>query len=308
MRRLTRSWSIFRKSLAVINQERKLLIFPLISAFAMFALILLIIAGIGTVAYLVIGSNPEMMQSMAAAAESAESAEEEPGMLVQIVSVAIFAVFYLVTMVLTNFCNVAFYSEIIRGIYGEPVRIGRGFGYALSRFKAIFLWSLLASTVGVILSMLSERAGLLGKLIIRLIGVVWAVASAFAIPALVCDPALDNPFQALKLSAVAIKKTWGESLAGFVGLWIITGMGTILLVLLTALLIAVNVMTGGVPAVMIGSAVVWFIGLVGLFILGYLVMVAEQVYRASLYLYAQYDVVGADFSEDEIAGAFKMKK
>ena len=47
-------------------------------------------------------------QSMAAAAESAESAEEEPGMLVQIVSVAIFAVFYLVTMVLTNFCNVAF--------------------------------------------------------------------------------------------------------------------------------------------------------------------------------------------------------
>ena len=37
-------------------------------------------------------------------------------------------------------------------------------------------------------------------------------------------------------------------------------------------------------------------------------MVAEQVYRASLYLYAQYDVVGADFSEDEIAGAFKMKK
>lgn len=192
MRRLTRSWSIFRKSLAVINQERKLLIFPLISAFAMFALILLIIAGIGTVAYLVIGSNPEMMQSMAAAAESAESAEEEPGMLVQIVSVAIFAVFYLVTMVLTNFCNVAFYSEIIRGIYGEPVRIGRGFGYALSRFKAIFLWSLLASTVGVILSMLSERAGLLGKLIIRLIGVVWAVASAFAIPALVCDPALDQ--------------------------------------------------------------------------------------------------------------------
>lgn len=70
MRRLARSWSIFRKSLAVINQERKLLIFPLISAFAMFALILLIIAGIGTVAYLVIGSNPEMMQSMAAAAES----------------------------------------------------------------------------------------------------------------------------------------------------------------------------------------------------------------------------------------------
>ena len=69
-----------------------------------------------------------------------------------------------------------------------------------------------------------------------------------------------------------------------------------------------TVMTGGVPAVMIGSAVVWFIGLVGLFVLGYLVMVAEQVYRASLYLYAQYDVVGADFSEDEIAGAFKMKK
>ena len=34
MRRLARSWSIFRKSLAVINQERKLLIFPLISAFA----------------------------------------------------------------------------------------------------------------------------------------------------------------------------------------------------------------------------------------------------------------------------------
>lgn len=303
MRKLARSWSIFCKSLAVINQERKLLIFPLISACAMFALILLIFAGIGMAGYLVAGSNPDMAQQMAA-----EAGREAPGLLMQIAGIAIFAVFYLFTMVLTNFCNVAFYSEIIRGIYGEPVRIGRGFGYALSRFKAIFLWSLLASTVGLILSMLSERGGLLGKLILRLIGVVWAVASAFAIPALVCDPTLDSPFQALKLSAGTIRKTWGESLAGFVGLRIITGLGAILLALLTALLFAVNAMTGGAPAVLIGSAAVWFIGLAGAFILGYLVMVAEQVYRASLYLYAQYDVVGADFTEDEIAGAFKMKK
>ena len=49
MRKLTRSWQIFCKSLTLIGKEKKLLIFPLLSACAMLLLLVFIIAGIAGV-------------------------------------------------------------------------------------------------------------------------------------------------------------------------------------------------------------------------------------------------------------------
>ena len=220
MRKLTRSWQIFRKSLTLIGREKKLLIFPLLSACAMLLLFVLIIAGIAGVCYLAVNGSPD-----GAEAAFADTGSEEGNPALNAVVFAIFALVYLFCMTVANFCNTAFFSEIIRGLGGENVSVSRGFGYALYRLKAIFFWSLLASTIGIILSVLERRAGLVGRIVLKLIGVVWAVASVFAVPAIVCDPELSNPFTALKRSASIIRRTWGETLIGFAGLHIITGVG-----------------------------------------------------------------------------------
>ena len=306
MGRLERSWGIFRKSLALMNQERKLLIFPILSFLAGLLLVLLIIAGITGIVWFFL-QNPELAGS-ATGAFAEGGAEDEPSGLFTVVCFVVFAVLYLVTMLLTNFFSVAFFSEIMRGLRGEAVSIGRGFRFALQRFNAILLWSLLASTVGVVLSVLEERAGLIGKLILKFVGVVWAVASVFAIPAIICDVELLNPFKALKRSAQTIRETWGESLIGFVGLQIITGTGVLLFVVGVVLLFLLGHVVGFSVPVLIFLAAMVTLMILGLLVLGYLVGVAQKIYIAALYLYANEESVIGDFTEAEIASAFRPKK
>ncbi len=289
MGKFKRSWHIFMKALDLIMAEKKLLIFPLISAFAMIVLIALIITGLLTWALLT--GDPEAAENTGGSG---------------ILELAVFFVLYLVTMLVSNLCMAAFFSEIFRGLNGDSVEVTRGIRKAFSRFKAIFLWSLLASTVGLILSMLERRAGIIGAIVIKLLGVVWAVASCFAIPAIVCNRDLNNPFQALKYSATAIKRTWGESLIGFVGINMISGVAVFLFFLL--------VIAGVVLGVLANSAVCWILVaimaaalLVALVLFGYLVNVAQAIYRAALYQYAEGMEVVV-FSEEELAGAFRSKK
>ncbi len=288
MGKLQRSWDIFLKSLKLIMAEKKLLIFPLISAFAMILLITLIVAG--TFLWIVLTGDPE-----------AESGGESG-----ILGIVVFFVLYLVTMLVSNLCMAAFFCEIFHGLNGESVQITRGIRDAFSRFKAIFMWSLLASTVGVLLQMLERRAGVIGTIVIKLAGVVWAVASCFAIPAIVRNRELNNPFQALKYSAGAIKRTWGESLIGFVGINMISGIAVFLFILL--------MIAGGVIGFFAESAICWILLafmagslLIALILFSYLVNVAQAIYRAALYQYAEGEMVPL-FTQEELAGAFRAKK
>ena len=288
MGKLQRSWDIFLKSLKLIMAEKKLLIFPLISAFAMILLITLIVAG--TFLWIVLTGDPE-----------AESGGESG-----ILGIVVFFVLYLVTMLVSNLCMAAFFCEIFHGLNGESVQITRGIRDAFSRFKAIFMWSLLASTVGVLLQMLERRAGVIGTIVIKLAGVVWAVASCFAIPAIVRNRELNNPFRALKYSAGAIKRTWGESLIGFVGINMISGIAVFLFILL--------MIAGGVIGFFAESAICWILLafmagslLIALILFSYLVNVAQAIYRAALYQYAEGEMVPL-FTQEELAGAFRAKK
>ena len=302
MRKLTRSWQIFRKSLTLIGKEKKLLIFPLLSACAMLLLLVFIIAGIAGVICFAANGSPEGVQ-----AAFADTGSEEGNPALNAVVFAIFALVYLFCMTVANFCNTAFFSEIIRGLGGENVSVSRGFGYALYRLKAIFFWSLLASTIGIILSVLERRAGLVGRIVLKLIGVVWAVASVFAVPAIVCDPELSNPF-ALKRSASIIRRTWGETLIGFAGLHIITGIGVFLLFLATIAVMALVGAAGGGAVPVIAGLSVGIVLFLCFFAFCYLVSVAEKVYVASLYLYATDRDELNLFDEEELAAAFRSRK
>jgi len=129
--------------------------------------------------------------------------------------------------------------------------------------------------------MLEERVGLIGKWIVRLIGIGWSVASVFAIPIIVMEEER-NPITILKRSAGTLKKTWGESLTGFIG---IQAAGTV--VILLSLLAFVVVTAVGValeaPWLILVFGVLWVCGLFAFF---YTLGVASNVYRGALYLFA----------------------
>jgi len=84
----------------------------------------------------------------------------------------------------------------------------------MNRIGAIFAWSMFAATVGMILRLLAENLGSLGKILIGLIGIVWSVATFFVVPVIAYENV--GPIAALKRSAQMMKEKWGERIgAGF---------------------------------------------------------------------------------------------
>jgi hypothetical protein len=69
-----------------------------------------------------------------------------------------------------------------RAVDGRDTNVAFGIRAAFARMPQILGWTLLSATVGMVLNMVAERLGPLGQLIIRLIGMAWAIATFFAVP------------------------------------------------------------------------------------------------------------------------------
>lgn len=303
MIRMGRSWSIFKISFGLINERKQLLLFPLVSFFATLFLAALILGG-GAAA--LTASGVDIVAWIQEAGKTSAQAQESGQ--TEIIGIVVFAILYLVSMLVATFFNTAFYSEIMKGLKGDDVSVVRGLQFSCSRFGAIFMWALLASTVGVMLKLLEERLGWLGQIIVKLIGLAWAVTTIFAVPVLVHDLEVVNPFQVLKRSAGAIKRTWGESLIGFMGLGALNFLAVVSFILYAILIGAVIVgcQLTGAAAIAVGATIaIAFLGMVACF---YVVGVAEKVYIGSLYVYASENVIPNGFSEELMANPWKTKR
>ncbi len=70
----------------------------------------------------------------------------------------------------------------------------------------------IAATVGLLLRAIEERVGWLGRIVVKLIGVAWALATFLVVPVLVTRDV--GPIDAVKESAALLRETWGENLIG----------------------------------------------------------------------------------------------
>jgi hypothetical protein len=214
-----------------------------------------------------------------------------------------FTVVYFASMFLATFFATAFYHEILSALQGGSVSVRGGLRFASTKLPAILLWSLFAGLIGYLIRLLEERVGLIGKWVLRLIGISWSVAAVFAIPIIVVEEE-KNPLAILNRSAATLRKTWGESLAGFVGI----RFGGFLVILATVVLFV----AGGIaaayfrtPWLMVGLSILWICCLLAfLYTLG----VASSIYRCALYLFAAQGQIPGYFDREAMDLAWKMKK
>jgi hypothetical protein len=215
-----------------------------------------------------------------------------------------FAVYYFVTMGVATFFNVAFYHEILKALRGEEVSIRAGLQFAVTKWRAILLWTLLVSAVGVVLKSLEKRASIFGHIAIGLVGTAWSVASVFAVPILIKESETVNPFKVVKKSAETIKKVWGESLIGYVGV----GIGSAYLSMFSVLFLgggiylALSVNARALVPVIFGS---WVLMVVALALLS---SVASQIFRCALYVYATEGTLPAPYNKEMVSAAWKFAK
>ena len=306
MGRFKISWDIFKRSLSVIVQNKTLLLFPAI------ALVFVFIIALFFVSPFVLSNTGHALTDplhWEALRGEFNNAVENKDMISGTIGFTWFAVIYLISMFSATFINVAFYNEIIHALNDNGVSIARGFKAAVSKIKLIMIWSLFAGIAGIIIKTLEERLGFVGRWIIRLIGISWSVASIFIIPVIIRERKTSNPLKLLKTSALTLKKTWGETVIGYIGIGslFLFGLLGLFLLLISWVFVATTFPKLG-PLVL---AIYLFLVLLFLILLppfGFLTHVAHHVYRCALYVYATEGAVPSSFDEDMMNKAWKVKK
>lgn len=322
MNRFQRSWQLFKSSMVVMGREKKLLLFPILTTVFTILIALLFLVPVAfqptghaytssqhweTVLNRVFKEVPKESRTVTVE-QNAESLQMTGHKEVQgefrPLALAYFALIYFVSMFAATFFNVAFYSQILKALGGQPVSIGGGLLFACTRWQTILAWTLFAGLVGFVIKALEERFGWLGRITMRLIGAAWSIACVFVIPVIITEEKTFNPLTVLKQSALTLTRTWGESLIGYAGV----AFGNMIILFLSLLWLGAGIATAvmlqvyWLIAVIVGT---WFLAMV---LWGYLMSVASQIFRCALYLYATNGTLPEPYTEEMMALAWKQKK
>jgi Family of unknown function (DUF6159) len=283
MGKFSRSWQLVQQSFAILRSDKQLMLFPVLSAICCF----IVTAVIAT------GGAFMMMPARAAALAAGERFNPNQSPMFMLGMFTLYVVNYFVIV----FFNVALVGVANSRLMGGTWTFRDGLELAWARKGTILQWAFVAATVGVILRTLEERMGLIGRIIMRIIGVVWTLACYFVVPVLAFEDL--GPIDAVKRSAKLFRDTWGEKVIGGFSLSLVSmmlmlpGIG---FVILTAYL-------GGVAGLLIGLAIMF----VYFLLLSVFMSAVGGIFNAALYRYACFKQVPPAFSQDLIASAWAPK-
>jgi len=206
--RFYRSWDLVKASASVLRQDKELLLFPLISSGALILVALCFLipaAGLG-------------------ALDGLERDNLSAGHYL------LAFLFYFSQYFVIFFFNTALVGAAMIRLEGGDPTVADGLRIAYSKIGAILGYAAIAATVGLILRSLQERAGFLGRIVVGLVGMAWTLATFLVVPVLVARDV--GPLDAVKESVELLKRTWGENLAGNVGINLAFGLLTTAVVIL----------------------------------------------------------------------------
>lgn len=271
--RFNNGWTIAKTSFTVLRANKQLIVFPFLSGISLMLIlgsfITVILAGAGWHI-----SNIDVENKTA--------------------GYSLLFVFYVVNYFIVVFFNMALMHCVRIYFDGGEVNVGDGIRFSLSRLGVIFSWSLLAATVGLILKVIQENVGSLGKIITGIIGVIWSIATFFVVPVLAYEKL--GPVDAFKRSSQLVRQKWGESLAAGFSFGLIHFLAMIVL---------------AVPAFIIGALIHpiagIFVAVAGIFLLSAVFSALRSIFVSAVYN----NVTGnldAHFNQQLVDGLFVEKR
>jgi hypothetical protein len=283
MQSISNSWNLFKESFGVLMHNKSLVFFPIVSAF---------FTGIATVLFLIPASLVIPLLG-----------DDKSGGTGNILFYIMLFVFYLVTYTIIFFFNTALVGSVMQALSGGKASIGAGMSLAFSKLVVIIEYALIASTVGIILSLLRNKGGLLGKIVAFLGDLAWNVATFLVIPALAANNI--GPVAAIKMSASLLRKTWGEQIIGGIGFGFFSFLAFFAIALVSApiFLLGLSTKPASVPLMILGGAVFIF----GLVALGIVNSTLGSIYKTVLYKFAADGSNPLNFDQKLLSGAFKQK-
>jgi len=283
MSRFTRSWLLIKASMEVLRNDNALLVLPAISS-----VVTLFVAG-GFIAL-----------AMSSGTFAAMHASHPHGSVPPEFYVWMFCL-YVVQYFVVIFFNTALVGAAIILLGGGHPTVWDGLKLAVSRIGAILGYAIISATVGVLLQLVAEKLGFVGRLIAGGLGLAWTAATFLVVPILAAEGI--GPLQAVERSSELLRKTWGENLIGNAGISLV-----------------MSAISGAIAFVGFGGGFLMFkrgyevLGVAVIsaaataFLLVVLVSAAlAAIYSAAVYWYAASGKTPVDFDGDLIAAAFTRK-
>ena len=270
--RTSRGWQIASNALKVLNANKQLLVFPVLSGLT----ILLIISSFFIGFALKFGLESDL------------GAFTRGGLIY----VWVF-LFYFVSYFIVVFFNMALIHCATLYFRGEQPTVSKGLSFSMSRLGLILSWAAFSATIGMLLQMIQDKLGFLGKLLTSVIGLAWSVATFFAIPVIAYEKL--GPMEAVRRSTQIMKEKWGESLVANFSFGVIV-------------LCAIGVLA--IVSIALSELVSIFLG-IGLFIAGIIIVAIISGAIKSIIISAAYNNMDGDidthFNRQLLDGLFMEK-
>lgn len=204
---------------------------------------------------------------------------------------------YLVLAIITVFFNAALVSAAHERLTGGDPTVESALAGASRRFGVLLPWAIVSATVSTILRSIQERSGLLGRIVVGLVGMAWALVTFLVLPVIVVEGL--SVGDAIRRSKDLFRSTWGEQVVGNVGINLIG-----LFACLAFAPVALLAFASGVTGLMIAAGIAWAVWI------GAVVAVTAAmsgIFQTALYLYASTGTPPAAYSAAAVQAAFRPK-
>lgn len=161
---------------------------------------------------------------------------------------------YLATYFLSSYFMAAIIGAAFVRLDGGRPTVMDGVDAANASFFQILVWSVIAATVGGLLRLTAIRSEEGGRIVSRLLGSGWAIATLFVLPIMVVEGL--GPLRAFRRSRALLKSRWGAHQEGLLG----TGLVFLLLFGLGLLPFGWGLAAGsGALAWTVGAILYWLV-------------------------------------------------
>ena len=285
MGRFQTSVALAKSSWGVLRQDKHLAAIPVLSFFVT----VVVIALMGGAMYRTFSEVPTKVDSSTQVLTGASAGTTlQPSPVTYVVGVLA----YLVITFVVTFFTAALVAGAYQRLTGNEPSLGSAFGAAGARLPQIFLWSLVLSTVGLVIQAVESRLGVVGSILARGLDMAWNIVTWLAIPVIIAEGT--GPIDSLKRAGGLFKQTWGENLIAQGGLGLLGFLAFLPGLLVGGLLVAVQ------PVIGVAVIVVW------LAVTATVMAALNGIFRTALYLYAAGQPVSW-FDDQVLAGAFRQK-
>ena len=274
--KISRSWTLVKASAAVLRSDKELLLFPVISSIAALlvaATFLVPVVGLGLF----------------------------EGRSIGVLGAVVGFAFYLCQYFVIFFFNTALVGAAMIRLEGGDPTVSDGLRIARSKAGVILGYAAIAATVGLLLQMVREKSGIIGKIVVGLVGMAWTLASFLVVPILVSRDV--GPIDAIKESIELLRRTWGENVAGNVGIGLAFGLLTALVVVVVIALVIGAAAVGGAKL----AIVVGVLGALAIALVAVIQAALSGIYSAAVYRYAVDGHAPAGVAGPQLQAAFQPK-